>query len=274
MCIQDTFQGRSARVGADAIIVTFNSSDALSGQLACPAIRSAFDSIVVVDNGSTDGCATIAETAGVRALRRDKNGGLAVALNEGFRATDSEFIAILNPDVLLQDVRLVSQLLKEFDDPRVGLVAPRLRLPSGKDQDSARRVPSPLQLITRRLTDNENGAIRPNQPSNVPWVVLAFVIVRRAALEQIGGFDEDYFLYFEDVDVCVRLWKAGWKVRLDTTSVAHHAFQAASRGSIRDPAKRHHLRSAGTFFTKHPRAIWGRMPLLSERTFREAVPLK
>jgi N-acetylglucosaminyl-diphospho-decaprenol L-rhamnosyltransferase len=265
--VADSSRAReSPRTDPDALIVTFNSADALAVQLSCPAIRRAFHSVVVVDNASTDNSAAVAENAGVRLLRRDRNEGLAVALNDGLRETYSEFIAVLNPDVLLEDVQLVPRLLKEFDDPRVALVAPRLRLPDGTDQDSARSVPSPLQLLARRLTGYEYGAIRPTEPSDVPWVVLAFVIARRAALEEIHGFDEDYFLYFEDVDLCVRLWEAGWRVRLDPTSVARHAFQAASRKSIRNAAQRHHLHSARVFYSKHPRTIWGSGPLMRARS--------
>jgi N-acetylglucosaminyl-diphospho-decaprenol L-rhamnosyltransferase len=236
----------------DAIIVTFNSSVSLRQQLACPAIMEAFRRIIVVDNASSDASRDVALEAGVELVARKTNDGLATAINAGIRKTTSEFFAVLNPDVLFNDRLIVTRLLTQFNEPDVGLVAPALMLPSGAYQDSARTVPSPSQLVRRKLTGKTYGVVRPVDPANVPWVVAAFIVVRRQAADAVGGFDEGYFLYFEDVDFCVRLWQHGWRVRLDTLSTAHHTFHAESRESLAGFASRHHLRSAIRFFRKHP----------------------
>ena len=239
----------------DAIIVTFNSSVSLRQQLGCPAITEAFRRIIVVDNASDDASREVALEAGAELVARKTNDGLATAINAGIRKTTSEFFAVLNPDVLLDDRSTVNRLLAQFEEPDVGLVAPALILPSGEYQDSARTVPSPSQLVRRKLTGETYGVVKPSGPADVPWVVAAFIVVRRMASDAVGGFDEGYFLYFEDVDFCVRLWKHGWRVRLDTLSTAQHFFHAESRNSFAGVASRHHLRSSIRFFRKHPQML-------------------
>ncbi len=237
----------------DAVIVSYNSSADLQRQLDCLPLRAAFDRIVVVDNASGDDSVAVAETAGVEVIRRYGNDGLAAAINAGVADTDAELIAVLNPDILVDDVALIDRLEAAFADPSVGLVAPALVLPDGSLQDSARHVPSPTQLVSRRITGGTNGAVgRAAAPGDVPWVVGAFFVVRRAAFESVGGFDTRYALYFEDVDFCVRLWSSGWRVQLDPSVRGRHEHQAASRRSWFGPAMRHHVSSAVKFFSHHP----------------------
>jgi GT2 family glycosyltransferase len=242
-------------VALDAIVVSFNSRSQLARLLSSGAVRRSFDGILVVDNASRDDSAALARSLDATVVRRDENGGLAVALNQGLRASRSQFVALLNPDVDFDDFGLPQKLLSNFDAPDVGLVAPRLVLPSGVVQDSARCFPGPAQLAARRITGSTHGAIEIAQAIDVPWVVLAFVIVRRAAWDDVGGFDEKFFLYFEDVDFCLRLWQSGWRVRLDPSVSACHDFGAASRTSWFGWAARQHARSAVRFFAKHPQLL-------------------
>jgi len=239
-------------MSVDAIIVTFDSSEALREQLACRAIRDAFSRIVVVDNASADDSRDVALAAGVELIARTTNDGFAAAINAGMRRSDSEFVAVLNPDVVLDDVATVTRLLAHFAAPDIGLVAPLLVLPNGDYQDSVRAVPGPVELVKRKLTGKAYGVIQPDGPTDVPWVVAAFVVVRRAAVDAIGGFDAGYFLYFEDVDLCVRLWQRGWRIHVDPSVTARHGFNGESRSSFFGLASRRHARSAVRFFRKHP----------------------
>jgi N-acetylglucosaminyl-diphospho-decaprenol L-rhamnosyltransferase len=240
----------TAHVPREALIVTHNSRDDLRAALTCEPLRKAFPRIVVIDNESTDDSVAVAEAAGVEVLRR-RNDSLAAAVNAGARLMRGEVFAVMNPDVLLEDHASVARLAEHFGVPSLGAVAPALRLPAGTLQDSARAVPSPGQLAFRRLMGRELGAVRSDEPVDVDWVVAAFMLVRRSAFEDVGGFDESYRLYFEDVDFCVRLWSAGWSVRLDPTIVVRHEHQAASRRKL-GRAFRQHVRSAGVFFARHP----------------------
>lgn len=237
----------------DAVVVSYNSEVDLRRQLDWAPLRAAFERMVVVDNASADSSVAVAQRAGVEVIQTGRNAGFGAAANRGVRATDSEHVAILNPDVLVDDPAQTSRLAARFAaDARLGLIAPALVLPDGRVQDSARSIPAPVELVRRRLTGAELGAVRPEGLQAVPWVVAAFVVVRRAAFEEVGGFDEAYRLYFEDVDLCVRLWSGGWRVVLDATERARHEHAASSRKSLVGWAMRRHTASAGRFFATHP----------------------
>ncbi len=235
----------------DALIVTHNSGEDLRSQLACRPLRNAFERIVVVDNDSVDDSVAIARAAGAEVVSRGRNDSLSAAVNEGAARMVGDLFALLNPDVELDSASAVLALERHFDDPAVGAVAPALRLPDGRLQDSARGVPTPRQLALRRILQQDLGAVRSDEPVDVDWVVAACLIVRRNAFQDIGGFDEGYRLYFEDVDFCVRLWSAGWAVRLDPTIVVRHEHRASSRSALGRPFVEH-VRSAGRFFSRHP----------------------
>lgn len=237
----------------DAVVVSYNSEADLRRQLSWAPLREAFGRVVVVDNDSADGSVAVAEQAGVEVAQTGRNAGFGAAANLGVRATGSEHVAILNPDVLVDDPAQTARLAARFEaDPRAGLIAPALVLPDGRVQDSARAIPAPVELVRRRLTGAELGAVRPEGLETVPWVVAAFIVVRRTAFDEVDGFDEAYRLYFEDVDLCVRLWSAGWRVLLDGTERARHEHAASSRKSLVGWAMRRHTTSAGRFFATHP----------------------
>jgi N-acetylglucosaminyl-diphospho-decaprenol L-rhamnosyltransferase len=239
----------------DAVIVTFNSSGDLGRLLASELTISSFDRIVVVDNASTDDTAEVAERAGVELVRLDQNLGLAAAINLGFRRTSGQGFALLNPDVRVSAAGDVERLARHLADERVGAVAPALVLPDDSLQDSARWTPTPFDLVARRITGEDRGAVRATEPVDVDWAVAAFLILQRSAFERIGGFDESYFLYFEDVELGHQLRAAGYTIVYDPTVRVRHDHAAASRGSLLAPATRHHMRSATRFYLRHPRSM-------------------
>jgi N-acetylglucosaminyl-diphospho-decaprenol L-rhamnosyltransferase len=235
----------------DAVLVSYNSAPDLEGLLDCAPLRDSFSRLIVVDNASTDGSPEMAERAGVEVIRRSCNDGFGAAANAGIARTNGSLVALLNPDIRFDRDDVPARLAEHFADPRVGLVAPGLRLPDGLTQDSARVVPTPLDLLLRRR-ERFRGAIRPTEATAVPWVVGAFMMLRRTAFESIGGFDEHFLLYFEDMDLCVRLTNREWKVLLDPEIVAAHRHRAASRKSILGWSTRQHIRSAIHFYRTHP----------------------
>src|SRR4051794_21500480 len=236
----------------DAVTVTTNDREHIEGFLADDLLMSSFDRVIVVDNASDDGSAELARDAGCIVVSKQR-GGYGEAINAGARRAEGDFFAVLNPDIRFLSADTVPRLAHHFMHSQVGLVAPALQLLNGSLQDSARRTPTPLNLMFRRWIGEERGWVR--RGGDVEWTVGAFWLARRAAWERIGGFDERYFLYFDDVDLCHRLRTAGWSVRFDPTIRAIHAFQGASRKPLTAWATRHHIRSAQRFFTEHPRYL-------------------
>lgn len=238
-----------------SILVSYNSAQDLDRQLRSGGLRQTFEQVVVVDNGSTDRSVSIARALGADVYVLRSNPGFGAAVNYGVRLTTGEFFAILNPDVFFDDPREVEQLMHPFADPRVGMVGPALILPDGRMQDSARSVPAPWQIVARRLTGRELGAVHDTSARDVDWLVGACMVVRRAAFEDSGGFDERYGMYFEDVDLCVRFWRRGWRVVYEPSSRVRHDHRADSRKTLIGKAMRRHLRSAARFYVTHPQLV-------------------
>lgn len=237
----------------DAVTVSANNGRQLEQLLACEPLMSAFDRVVVVDAASTDGSSEIATRAGSPLISCSEPSGYGTCVNRGASETTGDAFAVLNPDILFDEADVVERLRRRLDQPGVGLVAPALVLPDGRLQDSARHIPTPLDLLLRRRLAAERGAIR--HAGEVPWVVGACFIVRREAWDAVGGFDERFFLYFEDVDLCWRLRQAGWSTYLDSSVRVRHEFAAQSRRSLFAWQTRRHLASAARFYRKNPRFL-------------------
>ncbi len=208
-----------------AVVVNYNARDHLEVCLASLAAEGVAP-VVVVDNGSTDGSRQVVEAAGARWVDSGGNVGYGRAANRG--ATDgavsgAEYLLVCNPDL---EVRpgCVAALVDTFaGDPAVGLVGPRLTNPDGSLYPSARTFPdlvdamghglfglvAPGNRFTRRyrLLDWDHA-----EQATVDWVSGACFLVRRPAWDSVGGFDPSYFMYMEDVDLCWRLGRAGWRI--------------------------------------------------------------
>ena len=234
----------------DAVVVSHNNGSDIATLLASEPVREAFDRVIVVDNGSSDETPDLARDLGAVVLRRN-NRGFAAAVNVGAAAVHGTAFAVLNPDVGFPDAEVAERLARHLESPAVGMAAPALELPSGVMQDSAREVPSPVDLYRRRFRRQRPDEVRSERPVAVAWVVAACMVISREAFEAVRGFDERYFLYFEDVDFAVRLHRAGYAVVYDPTVRVLHAHAAASNGSVVSWATRQHIRSAATFYSRH-----------------------
>jgi N-acetylglucosaminyl-diphospho-decaprenol L-rhamnosyltransferase len=239
----------------EAVIVTYNSARALEAMLQSDSTRSAFSRIIVVDNDSRDETREVAYKAGVEVVRLSKNHGFGVAANAGVAETTGELIALLNPDVEIEQSGAMDRLAAQFADDRVAIVAPALRLPGGQIQDSARTVPTPVNLVRRRFVHRRAGALWSVGAVDAGWVVGAAMIIRRTSFQLVGGFDNRYLVYFEDVDLCVRMRRAGYSVRFDPGVVLAHQHAASSRQSMRNWTTRQHMRSALLFYRRFPRYL-------------------
>ena len=158
--------------------------------------------------------------------------GFGANHNRAFQHCDTEFFCVLNPDIELGDPQVWARLLDQLRAPVVGCAYPLLFNPDGTLQENERELVTPFALMRRHLLK------RPQQ--HVDWVSAAFWVVRASAWRSLGGFDERYFMYCEDVDFCLRLQLAGWQLARAEVTVRHSAgWQSRRLG----PHLAWHLRS-------------------------------
>ena len=224
---------RRAMALVDVVVVSFNSARTLRDCVVTLANDDRFN-VIVVDNASSDrSLESIADLpTAVLPLRR--NTGFAYGCNRGWQAGCAPFVLFLNPDARLEPPALVFLASVLQNDERVGLVAPLLREEDGALEFSQRRFPRLRSTYARAFflhrafpratwTDEvvRDGETY-GQAGSPEWVSGACVLVRRSALEQLGGWNEAFFMYAEDVDLCRRLSSAGWTVRFEPAASAVH----------------------------------------------------
>lgn len=256
-----------------AVVVNFNAGAALVPCVDSVLAQAPRPELVVVDNASTDGSVDglLRAHPDVRVVRSGGNLGYARAANLGIAATAAPVVAVLNPDTVLAPgvgATLTGRFAAEAD---LGAAGPRLHNKDGTVYPSARRIPTLLDAVGHGLLffvwrDNpftaryrETGA-DPTRPRDVDWVSGAAVWLRRAALDDVGGWDERYFMYVEDVDLCWRLRRAGWRVAYEPDGIVEHLLGVSTASRPYRMIAEHHrslLRFASVRFTGPRRALLG-----------------
>jgi N-acetylglucosaminyl-diphospho-decaprenol L-rhamnosyltransferase len=260
-----------------AVVVSFNYGDLLER-----AVRSILadtsagvPDVVVVDNGSTDGSLenlrAAFPTAAVRVLEAPGNVGYARGANLGIAATETPLVAVLNGDLELVAGVAAAMITALEADPRLGAVGPRVLNLDGSVYPSARTEPGlgvaaghaalglvwPTNPWTRRYRQLDRD---PSVARDVDCVSGAAVWLRREALDDVGGWDERYFMYMEDVDLCLRLRRAGWRVAYEPGGeVVHVQGASTSQRPYRMIAEHH--RSVWRFAARRYRG-WRRILLV------------
>lgn len=188
----------------------------------------------------------------VRILKNSRPKGFGANHNAAFQITDSPFFAVLNPDIRL-GANPFPGLCSCLEEPTIAMCAPAVVNALGAHEDSARHFPTASNLV-RKAFGGHDGRLEyhtDDRPFPVPWVAGMFMLFRSADFAAVSGFDEDFFLYYEDVDLCARLWKRNKAVMVCPAVCVTHDARRASRRSIRHMAW--HVRSMVRFFRKHPR---------------------
>jgi GT2 family glycosyltransferase len=279
----------------DICIVSWRARDLLRACLRSVVGSPEAADVIVVDNASADGTVEMlrADFPTVRLIANEENRSFAAGNNQAIRAARSPFLLLLNPDTEVQPGALRALVDVFAEEPRVGAAAAQLILPDGSIQRSCRSFPEPGPILCdalgfARLFPRSRifGRYRMrywdyDTRREVDQPMASALALRRAALDEVGLFDEGFPLYFNDVDLCYRLRQAGWRVVFQPNArVRHHHGQStrlvrpialldSHRGLIRFYRKHYRGRigwlgytavTLGSWLTMYPRAALAWIP--------------
>ena len=271
--------GVEMRPDISAIVVSWNTRDLLVRCLAALDRHRASGrtmEIIVVDNGSTDGTAELVrrERADVRLIANPDNVGYTRANNQGIAAARGRYLLLINSDAFLEPLALERMLEDIETDPRAAIVGPRLVFGDGSWQRwTAGRAPSLRSaashyLFLERIAPRSRlfGGVFLGDDTRVArtvdWVSSACLLARADAIAEVGGMDEQLFVYMDDVDLCQRLRDRGWKIRYVPAAQVVH-LMGGGMGGIASAAA---LRSFNAYFSRRH----GRVALAALRALQLA----
>ena len=249
--------------GISVSIVAFRTpAEVMERALRC-ALRDGAERVLIVDHSESDDLRRLADAHSPRVrYMRLPNRGFAAGHNAAMRlllADDPEFHVVMNPDVYWDEPVLPRLALDMRGRPDAGMMVPRVRYPDGTLQQVARLLPAPIDLLIhrapqipiwkRRAKRTTLCAEQDSELRQAPFFHGCFLMLRPAALADVGLFDERYFLYLEDADLSRRI-HARWATLYNPSVEIYHAHAAASRKSLRMMLV--HARSAARYFSK-----WG-----------------
>ena len=259
--------------GLDIVIVSFRCESLLRDCLASlrqhPA--SVPTTVRVIDNASRDGTAemVVREYPAVELTVNQRNRGFAAATNQGLRAGRSQFALVLNPDTRVMAGALDTVLAALERDGRIGIAGPRLALEDGSFDHAAKRsFPTPISALGHFAgVGRGRGARGPLAAYRAPDVDSgevdavngAFMLIRRSALEEVGLFDEGYWMYMEDLDLSYRMKQAGWLTWFEPSAEVIHV-KGGTSGPVRSPRLEYAFHyGMWRFYRKHYAAGRGRV---------------
>lgn len=248
----------------DIVIVSYRGTELLRRCLL--SLREHADgpgtTVTVVDNASGDGTAEMvaAEFPEVHLLAQDENLGFSRAQNIGISGGTGELVLVLNPDAAIEASTLPPLLELMASDPRIGCAGPMLVREDGSLDHAARRsFPTPLSAlghftgVGRRMERGALAAYRAPDVERGPVDAVngAFMLMRRSALDEVGLFDEGYWMYMEDLDLCKRLQDAGWITFYESRSRAIHTKAGTTEGRRGPRLNIAFHRGMGRFYRRH-----------------------
>ena len=240
----------------DVVVVSYNSRDTLR---ACVEPLAGLDgvTVIVVDNASPDQSLEAITDLPIRTVAAERNHGFAVGCNLGVAAGNAPFVLFLNPDAYISEAslrRLADVLVSE---PDVGIVGPRTMAGDGTLVATMRRYQRvgsvwATALFVHRVLKRAawaNEIVKSDDPyehaAYPEWLSGGCLLARRSIIESVGGFDEGFFLYNEDMDLCVRVSAARYKIRYEPTALAvHEGGRSAPRTGLYAVLARSQMRFA------------------------------
>jgi N-acetylglucosaminyl-diphospho-decaprenol L-rhamnosyltransferase len=250
-------------VTVSGVVVTHGPHVGLDPCLASLAPQ--VDELVVVANLPLE----IELPANARLVANERPLGFAANVNKAVAQTGGELVVIANPDV--EAAPDAVQILRAFAEgnPRCGIAGPQLRYPDGRWQPSRRRFPTVTGTLVRRTPlrylrrpferQHEHYMLdeRPTEPVEADWMLAAFLLLRRELFDELGGFDERFRLYGEDIELCYRAAKAGWERWYVPAAVVTHSYAAEIDHRLLTRRTLWHWRGIARFVRKHPERLRG-----------------
>jgi len=225
------------------VIPSWNSAQLLSRCLDSIAAQDVELELLVVDNGSSDGSLALLEERGVEHVALPRNTGFAAAVNLGVARVSAAAVLVLNADTVLEPGCVAALAARLRSDPGLGGVQPRiLQLEEGRERDlAAARVYSAGMALTRDGRALEEGAGEAQGPLSgsereIFGVCGAACLLRRELFDDLGGYDERYFAFYEDVDLNVRARIAGWRFAYVPEAVVWHVGNASWQAGFSRPS--------------------------------------
>jgi len=245
-------------------IVNTNSRELL---LAClESLAGEGAELVVLDNASEDGSADAVRERfpDVQVIAQEQRAGFGANHNTVIRATDGRYVYVLNEDTTADDWGFARMVEYMDAHPRVAALGPRIVYPDGRRQASAWRFPTPLNALLSLPSLGKVGIVQSHGDVSRPvdWVMGAALLLRRSALDEVGLFDEGFFIYSEEVDLQLRLRRAGWDVHFfPAVTVVHHESQFSA--DIPERRINEMWRSRHRYWRKHHSPLGARVAALS-----------
>jgi GT2 family glycosyltransferase len=231
--------------------------------LAClESLHAVEAEVVVLDNASEDGSAAAIRERfpAVQVIEQGHRAGFGTNNNTVIRATSGRYVFLLNADTTSDDWGLGRMVAHLDANPRVAALGPRLVYPDGRQQASAWRFPTPGVAARGLVTLGRLDVVQSTGDvvRDVDWATAAALLVRREALDEVGAFDEGFFMYSEETDLCVRLRRAGWRIQyFPDVTVVHH--QPWSTSGIPERRINEMWRGRHRYWRKHHSAVGARV---------------
>jgi GT2 family glycosyltransferase len=250
------------------VVVTHDHAEDLSACLSSlgAAMARVEAELILIDNCSSDAsfeiaCASAPQPSTL--IRNESRRGFSTNANEGIRRSSADAILTLNPDTVIDEAAIAELLTYMRSHPRAGVLAPALYFPDGRLQPSRRRFPTLSSTIVRRTplrrwlrdSDSNRKHLMLDEeiagPQRIDWALGACLMLNRAALDDVGIFDERYPLYVEDIDLCYRMHQSGWHVVYVPGARVTHRHLAVTDQRWLTPRTFAHFRGMLRFVRKH-----------------------
>ncbi len=243
-------------------IVNYNSRDDLTACL--DSLGNALPEgarVTVVDNASPEPVRGIEEKyKWVDLVYNRINAGFGAGNNIALKRTKTKYFLVCNPDIRFKKGSIEALEAYMEANPDIAIAGPRLINPDGSPQYSCRKFPTVATFFARGLFPRGKPKFMRDylmcdadlsRPADVDWVLGSFMFARTQALMELGGFDESHFMYYEDIDLCYRARKAGWRVVYFPQAEAIHTYMRGSAKRVFSLLKFHHTVNAMRFFARY-----------------------